>query len=61
MKYKVKISVFILVTLFSMVLSIWGPEALARYQDKGLLNEIHVEEVEAAGEGYSYKLNVNEK
>ena len=61
MKYKVKISVFILVTLFSVVLSIWGPEALARYQDKGLLNEIHVEEVEAAGKGYSYKLNVNEK
>ncbi|MCM1252176.1 MAG: hypothetical protein NC321_05085 [Clostridium sp.] len=61
MKYKIKITVFILATVFSMILSILGPEALARYQDKGMLNEIHKEEVEASGEGYSYKLNANEK
>ena len=61
MKYKMKIAVFLLVAAFSLGLSIWGPEAIAKYQDKGLLNEIHVETVEAAGEGYSYKLNANEK
>ena len=33
MKYRLKITVFILFALTSMVLSIWGPEALARYQD----------------------------
>lgn len=61
MKYKTKIAVFILFTVFAVVVSIWGPEALARYQDKGMLNEIHAEAVETAGEGYSYKLNANEK
>ncbi|MDE7016852.1 MAG: hypothetical protein K2P65_04630 [Lachnospiraceae bacterium] len=61
MKYRLKITVFILFALTSMILSIWGPEALARYQDKGTLNEIHASTVEDAGEGYSYKLNANEK
>ncbi|MDE5933725.1 MAG: hypothetical protein K2H40_14750 [Lachnospiraceae bacterium] len=61
MKYKVKIAVFILFAVFSMALSIWGPEALARYQDRGTLNEIHTETVEEAGVGYRYKLNINEK
>lgn len=61
MKYKIKIAVFILFAVFSMALSIWGPEALARYQDKGMLNEIHAETVEEAGVGYRYKLNINEK
>lgn len=61
MKYKIKIAVFILFAVFSMALSIWGPEALARYQDRGMLNEIHAETVEEAGVGYRYKLNINEK
>lgn len=61
MKYKLKIAVFILFAVFSMALSIWGPETLARYQDRGLLNEIHAETVEEAGVGYRYKLNINEK
>lgn len=61
MKYKLKITVFILFAVSVMVLSIWGPETLAKYQDKGMLNEIHTEAVEEAGEGYSYKLNANEK
>lgn len=61
MKYKIKIAIFILFAVFSMALSIWGPEALARYQDKGTLNEIHTETVEESGVGYRYKLNINEK
>lgn len=44
-----------------MALSIWGPEALAKYRDKAILNETHMEEVEMAGEGYRYALNANEK
>lgn len=44
-----------------MALSIWGPEALAKYKDKAILNETYMEEVEMAGEGYRYTLNANEK
>ena len=61
MRYRIKIAVFILFAVFSMALSIWGPEALAQYQDRGTLNEIHTETVEEAGVGYRYKLNINEK
>ena len=59
--YKVKISVFVLFAVAAVALSIWGPETLARYQDKSTLNEIHAQAVEEAGAGYSYKLNSNEK
>lgn len=61
MRQKMKIALLLLFAAFSMVLSIWGPEALAKYQDKGTLNEIHVETVEEAGAGYRYRLNMNEK
>lgn len=44
-----------------VVLSIWGPEALAVYKDKGVLNRIHVQEEEGEGEGYRYQLSSNEK
>lgn len=61
MKHRVKITLVIIAVAFMLGLSIWGPEALAKYQDKGTLNKIHAETVEAAGAGYSYKLNANEK
>lgn len=61
MKYNIKTIVFLLFAMFSLALSIWGPEALAKYQDRGTLNKIHTQTVETAGEGYSYKLNANEK
>lgn len=44
-----------------MILSVWGPEALARYKDRDILDEIHADAVEEAGEGYRYTLNQNEK
>ena len=53
--------VLLLAVILVMVLSIWGPEALARFKDKDILNEAHVETVEEAGEGYRYTLNANEK
>ena len=61
MKYRMRMTAFFLAALFSVLLSIWGPEALAKYQDKGMLDEIHEETVEKAGAGYRYKLNTNEK
>ena len=50
-----------LAVVFVIAVSIWGPEALAKYKDKGILNKPHVEEVEEAGEGYRYRMNANEK
>ena len=51
----------LLAAVLVMILSIWGPEALARYKDKDILDEAHAETVETAGEGYRYTLNANEK
>ena len=45
----------------AVALSIWGPEALAAYKDRSILNQIRVREEETAGEGYRYQLNGNEK
>ncbi|MDE6909771.1 MAG: hypothetical protein K2P44_04795 [Lachnospiraceae bacterium] len=53
-------AVFLAVVLV-MAGSIWGPEAIAKYKDKGILNQPHIENVEEAGEGYRYRLNANEK
>lgn len=61
MKYRVRMAAFFLFALCSVLLSIWGPEALAKYQDKSTLDKIHEEPVEKAGEGYRYQLNANEK
>ena len=61
MKFDKKVIIFLLFAVFSLIISIWGPEALARYQDRGTLNKIQAQTVETAGEGYSYKLNANEK
>lgn len=53
-------AVFLAVVLVIAV-SIWGPEVLAKYKDKGILNEPHIDLVEEAGEGYRYQMNANEK
>lgn len=52
---------FLLFAVLVVALSVTGPEALAKYKDKDILEEIHAEEVEEAGEGYRYTLNANEK
>ncbi|MBD5485981.1 MAG: hypothetical protein HDR18_10795 [Lachnospiraceae bacterium] len=44
-----------------VVLSIWGPEAIAQYKDRGILNQIRTQEEETGGEGYRYQLSSNEK
>lgn len=44
-----------------LVFALWGPEALAKYKDRGLLNRITVEPVENESEGYRYSMNSNEK
>lgn len=48
-------------TCVVVVLSIWGPETIARYKDRGVLNQIKTKEEETGGEGYRYRLSSNEK
>lgn len=45
----------------AVILSIWGPEVLAAYKDRGVLNQIRLQEEETEGEGYRYRLSSNEK
>lgn len=59
---KDRVAIFFLAfTVLVIAASVWGPEALAGYKDKEILNEIHWKEIETAGEGYRYSLNGNEK
>lgn len=53
----------ILVPLAAIIVSlaIWGPEALAEYRDRGILNQIRNQEAETGTEGYRYFLSSNEK
>lgn len=44
-----------------MLISVWGPEALAIYMDRNVLNQIRVSETEAEGAGYRYQLSSREK
>lgn len=44
-----------------VLLSIWGPESLAEYKDKEILNVPYTNIVETAGKVYRYSLNSNEK
>lgn len=61
MKISMKNCLILLGVLAVIALSVWGPEALARYRDGAALNEIHVQAVEEAGAGYRYTLSSNEK
>lgn len=44
-----------------VALSIWGPERLANYRDRKILDRTNVETVDTEGEGYRYALSSNEK
>lgn len=48
-------------TVTVVILSIWGPEALAVYKDRDVLNRVRTQEEETGGEGYRYQLSANEK
>lgn len=61
MKSKIYYLAFLILAAFAMIISIWGPEALAQYKDQGILEQPHTENVESAGEGYRYQMKSNEK
>lgn len=42
-------------------LAVWGPEALAEYRDKDILNQIKAQDAETGTEGYRYSLSGSEK
>lgn len=44
-----------------VVCGVWGPEALAQYRDKNILNQVQTQEAETGLEGYRYSLSANEK
>lgn len=59
-KYILSVALLAL-TAVVVVLSIWGPETLADYKDRGVLNQIRTQDEETGGEGYRYQLSSNEK
>ena len=62
MKVVKKISLLLIVAAAVIVaLAVWGPETLARYRDKGILNQIQAQETDMGTEGYRYSLSGNEK
>lgn len=61
MKNTMRKTALILLAGIAVLLSIWGPEALAKYKDKGILKEAHFELIEDSGQGYRYQLNANDK
>lgn len=58
MKYGICV---VLLAVVMVVLAIWGPEALAKYQDRYILNRLEAKMVEGESEGYRYTLTSNEK
>ena len=62
MKVK-KIGLLLLPPLAALTagLAVWGPEALAKYRDNSILNQIQSEEADIGTEGYRYALSSNEK
>lgn len=61
MKMNNKNVVFLLFAGVVMVLAIWGPEKLAAYKDKYILNQPKTQVMETAGEGYRYSLSRKER
>ena len=51
----------LLAALLVAILSVWGPEALAAYADKSILNAINTQTTEEEEKGYRYQLTAGEK
>lgn len=57
-----KLSLLLIPLAFVIVaLAVWGPEEMARYRDKGILNQIRTQETEMGTEGYRYSLSSSDK
>lgn len=57
-----KISILLLpLAVIIAAVAVWGPEAIAKYRDGNVLNQVHVRETESETEGYRYSLSNNER
>lgn len=62
MKWKLnRERIIVILAAVVVVFALWGPETVAGYKDRGLLNQIKAEPVESGSEGYRYSMNSNEK
>ena len=62
MKRKInKERMIVILAAVVVIFALWGPEAVAGYKDRGLLNQIKAEPLESGSEGYRYSMNSNEK
>ncbi len=61
MKKRLMQLLFLSVVAVTVALSLWGPEAFSRYQDRKLWGAVHQVEAGLTGEGYRYVLSGNEK
>ncbi len=61
MKKSILSPALLVLTVLVAILSIWGPETLAVYMDRGILNQIRTQEEETGREGYRYQLSSAEK
>ena len=46
MKRSILSPALLVLTVLAVILSVWGPEALATYTDRGILNQIKTQEEE---------------
>lgn len=57
-----KISILLLpLAVVIAAVAVWGPEAMAKYRDGNVLNQIHVRDTDMDTEGYRYSLSNNER
>lgn len=56
-----KEGLLVILAVVVVIFALWGPETLAGYRDRGVLNQIKAEPVESGSEGYRYSMNSNEK
>lgn len=61
MKKSILSPALFMLTVLVVILSVWGPETLAVYMDRGVLNHIQTQEEETGREGYRYQLSSAEK
>ena len=61
MKIKKLGVLLLLLAVLIAVAAVWGPEAIAKYRDRNILNQIQTREMETGAEGYRYSLSSNEK
>ncbi|MBR1853813.1 MAG: hypothetical protein IJ794_11850 [Lachnospiraceae bacterium] len=58
---KWKAILFAVASAAVLVVALWGPERLAGYRDRGVLNQVTAEQVDGGEEGYRYTLGSNER